>query len=249
MSRIDWLIERPIAHRGLHDAARGVVENSPEAIERACAEGYSVEFDIRETADGQAAVYHDASLERLTDCSDAVKDHSLAELETVGYRGSSDTITGLRATLDQIGGRVPAVIEIKTDWTGGSTLERHVADVLSQYGGKVGVMSFDPAAIATFRTFDPARPRGIVACAFSDAANWPELTPRQRWGLRHFTHFGATRPQFISYDANDLPSWTTIAARLIGMPVITWTIRSEAQRATALRWSDQVTFEGFEPEA
>ncbi|MCA9720594.1 MAG: hypothetical protein KC468_38380, partial [Myxococcales bacterium] len=51
-----WLLERPIAHRGLHDAAPGVTdapENSLAAIDAAIARGYAIELDVRALADGR----------------------------------------------------------------------------------------------------------------------------------------------------------------------------------------------------
>jgi glycerophosphoryl diester phosphodiesterase len=33
----------------------------------------------------------------------------------------------------------------------------------------------------------------------------------------------------------------------LGVPLLTWTIRSEAERARVLRFADQVIFEGFLP--
>ena len=51
-----------IAHRGLHDRARGVPENSLPAFECAVAGGYAIELDIHLTKDGQAVVFQAATL-------------------------------------------------------------------------------------------------------------------------------------------------------------------------------------------
>ncbi|MGE5389162.1 MAG: glycerophosphodiester phosphodiesterase family protein, partial [Hyphomicrobiales bacterium] len=62
----DWLTARPIAHRGLHDALNGVVENSIAAARAAIAASYGVECDVQRTKDGDLVVFHDDTLERLT---------------------------------------------------------------------------------------------------------------------------------------------------------------------------------------
>jgi len=67
MAGLDWLIARPIAHRGLHDEARGIVENTPSAMSAAIDANYAIEVDLHITADGEAMVYHDATLGRITD--------------------------------------------------------------------------------------------------------------------------------------------------------------------------------------
>jgi len=53
----DWLTARPIAHRGLHDLARGIVENMPGAIDAAIAGRFAIEVDIQLSADGEAMVH------------------------------------------------------------------------------------------------------------------------------------------------------------------------------------------------
>ena len=67
----DWLTARPVAHRGLHDAARGIIENMPGAAQAAIARNFSIECDIQLTGDGEAMVHHDDALGRLTEGSGA----------------------------------------------------------------------------------------------------------------------------------------------------------------------------------
>jgi glycerophosphoryl diester phosphodiesterase len=67
-----WLTERPIAHRGLHDAASGVIENTLQAAEAAIAGGFAIECDLQISADGELFVFHDDTLDRLTDARGAL---------------------------------------------------------------------------------------------------------------------------------------------------------------------------------
>src|SRR5260370_7301291 len=69
MSGLDWLIARPVAHRGLHDAGAGVIENTPSAFAASVAANYAIECDLQISADGEAMVHHDDALGRLTDGS------------------------------------------------------------------------------------------------------------------------------------------------------------------------------------
>ena len=62
----DAFLRAPIAHRGYHGGAGGA-ENSREAIARAVAKGYGIELDLQLSADGQAMVFHDETLARMTE--------------------------------------------------------------------------------------------------------------------------------------------------------------------------------------
>ena len=118
MSNLNWLVAKPIAHRGLHDKANGIVENTITAAEAAIAGGFAIECDVQLTSDGEAVVFHDFVLDRLTGQIGEVKARKAAELETIAISGSaSDTIPTLSRFLDQIGGRVPLVVEIKSRFT------------------------------------------------------------------------------------------------------------------------------------
>jgi glycerophosphoryl diester phosphodiesterase len=120
-----------------------------------------------------------------------------------------------------------------------------VADVLAGYDGPVAVMSFDPESVDTFRIRAPALPRGIVAESFQDET--PDGTSRwDHYVTRHLLHVGRTKPHFVAYCVDDLPAAAPLALRwLMGLPLLTWTVRTQAQRERARRWADQIIFEGF----
>ena len=89
MPGLDWLTARPIAHRGLHDAAAGVIENTASAFAAAIAGGYGIECDLQISADGEAMVHHDDALGRLTEGSGRLADMTAAELKAVALQGNA----------------------------------------------------------------------------------------------------------------------------------------------------------------
>jgi glycerophosphoryl diester phosphodiesterase len=105
-------------------------------------------------------------------------------------------------------------------------------------------MSFDPDIVAAVRRMSPQTIRGIVAERAFDSY-YDALPLKRQMELRTFSHIGRTRPDFVSFYFGDLPWAPVTSLRARGMPVITWTIRSADEAWTALRFSDQVTFEGF----
>ena len=148
-----WLTARPVAHRGYHDAYAGRIENSLKAAAAAVDKGFSIEADLQLSADGVPMVFHDDTLDRLTEGRGPVSARTAAELSAIPLMdGGGDTIPTLQAFLDLVAGRVPLVLEMKSDMRRGAGIAAPVADVLAGYDGPVAVMSFDPEIVAAFKT-------------------------------------------------------------------------------------------------
>jgi glycerophosphoryl diester phosphodiesterase len=244
----DWLTARPVAHRGLHDRARGIIENMPGAVSAAIAGNFAVEVDIQLSADGEAMVHHDDELGRLTDGTGALRSLTAAELKQVAFKDTPERMMTLGDLCDLTAGRVPMVIEVKSRFDGDRKLVKRMADVLAAYRGPAAGMSFDPDQVIALRELAPKLPRGIVAERHYTAEDWPEASPAQRRDMTHLRHFFRSRPHFVSYHVNDLPAvapW--IARHIFGLPLLTWTVRTSEQRERTARYADQMTFEGFVP--
>ena len=245
LRRLAWLVARPIAHRGLHDAEHGIVENTAGAFVAAMARDYAIECDLQLSADGEAMVFHDAHLDRLTTATGPVIARPAAELQAVTLRGSGDRIQTLRELLDQVNARVPLVIELKSHWNGSLALVRRTAEVIADYDGPLALMSFDPDLVTGVAEGAPRVPRGIVA--ERESVMEVRLGLARRLELRHLGHVARSRPHFLSYHADGLPYGPPRAFRQAGLPVICWTVRDAATAARARRYADQITFEGYLP--
>ena len=244
----DWLTARPVAHRGLHHAARGIIENMPAAAEGAIAGNFAIECDIQLTADGEAMVHHDDELGRLTEGTGTLKTKTAAELKQVRFKGTSERMMTLTDLCTLVAGRVPLVIEVKSHFDGDRKLVRRMAEVLSSYSGPAVGMSFDPDQVMALRELLPSRPHGVVAERDYTEKDWPDASPAQRREMTHLRHFFRTRPDFVAYWVDELPSAAPWLARnLFGCPLLTWTVRTGEQRARAARHADQMIFEGFVP--
>ncbi len=136
-----------IAHRGLapemhpehedysactsriHESEHAYMENTIPSIEAAFDLGADyVEFDVRATADGQFAVFHDDVLDCKTDSTGRLIDYSMAELKALdigyGYYTENNTYPlrgkgiGLMPSLDEVLDRFPLkgfVIDFKSN--------------------------------------------------------------------------------------------------------------------------------------
>lgn len=231
-SELARLIAKPFAHRGLHGA--GIVENSRAAFEAAIRIGHGIELDVQASADGQAIVFHDYKLERLTGRDGLVVAHKASELARLRLLGTEETIPTLGEILTLIAGRAPLLIEVKTPERDVAGLSRSVAAALSFYAGPVGVMSFNPEVGRWFARNAPARLRGLVVT--ESGRRWRGLYERPL-ALRR------SRADFLAYDLRDLPSRFATAQRLNGLPVLTWTCRTMADRARAAEHASQIIYE------
>jgi len=245
----DWLTARSVAHRGLHDAARGVIENMPAAARAAVAGNFAIECDIQLSADGEAMVHHDHELGRLTEGSGPVADKTAAELKALRFKATDEQMMTLGDLCALVAGKVPLVVEVKSHFNGDRRLVKRMAEVLSSYAGPVAGMSFDPDQVVALRDTMPKLTRGIVAQRSYNDGYWEKLTQQQRDTMLHLKHGLNTQPHFVAYWVQQLPApapW--IARNLFGCPLLAWTVRTEEQRATAARHADQMIFEGFTPE-
>lgn len=248
MTGLAWLFDRPIAHRGLHDRGVGRWENTLAAADAAIAAGYGIECDIQLTADGEAVVFHDHALDRLTNASGSVHLWKAAELGQLSIGGGPDCIPTLAAFLDRIAGRVPLIVEVKSRFDADERLAQRLVSVLERRSDRVAVKSFDPAVVGLLRRIAPTLTRGIVAQSRYDDGEWTTLSEDRRHAMANLLHWPETEPHFLSWRQADLPVAPPFLARtLAGVPVMTWTVREQAVADRVRPYADQIVFEGFRP--
>jgi glycerophosphoryl diester phosphodiesterase len=248
---LDWLTARPIAHRGLHDAAAGIVENTLSAVEAAAARNFAVEIDVQLSRDGEAMVIHDGNLFRLTGHEAIVDDLTVEQLQSLPLRGSADHIPTLWEVLQTIDDRVPILVEIKNDdpVRPDDHLTQRTLEVIGAYRGRAAIMSFDPGVLMSAKRLAPKLPRGIVADDTRDLAHYGGLSERERRNRRHILHGFETLPDFVAYHVKDLPAPGPAIARVVfDRPLLTWTVRTGQDRRRASTHADQIIFEGFDPD-
>ena len=241
-------LDRPIAHRGYHDAGAGRPENSRAAIRAAVAGGYGIEIDLQLSADGVAMVFHDYHLGRLTEGEGAIRMRDAAELSGLTLRHGSEGIPTLEEVLEIVNGEAPLLVEIK-DQDGRlgpmvGLLEQAAATVIEGYRGPLAVMSFNPNSVAAMADLLPQVPRGLTTCAFT-AEDWPILDDRTRETLAAIPDAHRTGASFISHEWRDLGSPRVSELAGEGVDILCWTVRSPEEEAQARRFAATVTFEGY----
>jgi glycerophosphoryl diester phosphodiesterase len=234
---LSWLTACPIAHRGFHDMNRSVWENTPSAFQRAIDAGYAIECDVHIAADGVPVVFHDDDLERLCGLRGDVRARTSQELGQLTIGGTADKIPSLPQLLKQVAGKVPLVIELKGRPDDDDGFADAVVECLETYEGPVALMSFDHGLLRDLKASAPRCPIGLTAEGMK-----PET---------FFIHEEAMQLglNFISYCVHHLPNAFIEAQRAQGVPIITWTVRDAEAREKTRIHGDQMTFEGFDPDA
>lgn len=248
---LEAIFARPIAHRGLHDADNGIMENSPSAVREAIDRSFGIEVDIQETADGEALVFHDYTLDRLAEGSGKVIDYSSKALEKIHMKTGTDKLWLLQDLFSLVEGKVPLVIEIKSLMRSDAQGDfvRHVVDQVAAYNGPVCIKTFDPDMLSIARDHKREVLRGIVADGAEPGRTYVSFSRVDRFILRHLLHAPRTRPNFVSYGVKDLPkAGPSLLRSVFKLPLMCWTVRTREQREIAARYADQVVFEGFDPD-
>jgi len=242
-------LTKPMAHRGLHDRKSGRPENSPAAFRAAIAGGYGIELDLQLSADGQAMVFHDDNLDRLTEETGPVRAKTAAMLGAITLRGGTDTIPTLAQVLALVDGQVPLLVEIKDQdrqvGTNVGPLEATAARMLTQYKGPVAVMSFNPHSIAAFGQNAPDLALGLVTCKFTAENEWATVAPERLQALSDISDYDRLGACFISHDRTDLGSPRVAELKASGAVILCWTVRSKDQETEARKVADNITFEGY----
>lgn len=235
MSKLAWLTERPIAHRGYHDMNRQVWENTLSAFSRAIEAGFAIECDLHYASDGVPVVFHDDDLQRVCNLPGEVRERTSAELGLLSIGGTKDKIPTLKQLLQLCDGKVPLVLELKGREGDDEGFAESVLEALEGYKGHVALMSFDHWLLRDLKALEAPYPVGLTA-----EGDKPETFFQHDEAM----HLGL---DFISYFYGHLPNPFITAQRQRGIPVITWTVRDEAARKHTFANADQMTFEGFDP--
>ena len=220
----NWLRQIPIAHRGLHDG-RHIPENSIAAFRAAADRGFAIELDIQQLADGNIVVFHDECLARATGTAGLLSDATKEQVSDLRLFETDEPIPLLPQVLELVAGKVPLLIEVKR-YRSTKPFENELAHLLASYNGPFAVMSFSANLVSWFRHQRPDFCRGLVCECLQEL---PEEALR------------SCKPHFMACSSSRLPLSDS------SIPVLVWTVRSEAEHRAHSGLADNIIFEGFIP--
>ena len=231
------------AHRGLHDARRGVVENTLPAFIAARDAGLSMELDVQFSSDGQIVVFHDDDLKRLAGDPRKVRQLTLEQLQALPLLGRQDArIPTLRQVLGAVDGRAPLLIEVKNG-NRNARLCRALMAELEGYRGEYIVESFNPLIVAWFRFHAPQVVRGQLVDALPGYL--PAVNLLAGLFMAGMLANFVARPDFIAYNANAPRFFAPHMQRfLFRTPMAAWTVRDKKLAALIQERGEMSIFEG-----
>lgn len=230
------LFTRPIAHRGLWD--NSIIENSIPAYQNAVKNGYPIEIDIYSSKDGTLFCFHDKTLKRMTGADGYIFDKTEKELLSLRLNGSTQTIPTLKQVLDCVNGKVPLLIELK-DQPDHSYIDKFVK-IMKNYNGEFAVQAFNPLYIKKIKQLAPEFIRGILGTDEKVEGT----TPFTRYVIKKMPLNFLIKPDFISYKYSAFPLKKRKTKNKL---LLAWTITDQLSADTALKYADNIIFEGFVP--
>ncbi len=232
-----FLTNKMFAHRGLWD--KDSPENSLSAFKKAVENGFGIELDVNPIEDGTPVVFHDSKLSRMTGEDGYIQNLNIEELEKIKLLKSNEKIPTLKEVLKLVNGKVPLLIEIKSQQKVGE-LEKKVFELLKNYKGEYAIQSFNPFSLQWFYENAPKIWRGQLSSYFKgEKLGIFKKAVLKRLKVKKISHF-----DFVSYDIKNIPNRFT---KKLSVPLLTWTVQNQEQYIKALQHTDNVIFDSFIP--
>ena len=233
MKDLSFLTSNIIAHRGLHDINKGIPENSMKAFTEAIKNKLLIELDVHVLKDGNVVAFHDNNLKRMTGIDKNIKDMNYEDLANLKLQNTNQNIPLFKDVLKLIDGKVPVIIELKSD-VKHFVLEKKVISLLKDYHGKFAVKSFNPFSIRYFKKYCPGMIRGIIISDYK----------KKRKLINNHLLLLLSKPDFISYDIR--ASHNRIKRLRKKRLVLGWTIRKQADFINNKEYFDNLICENID---
>ena len=240
---------RLFAHRGLHDNRSDAPENSMAAFRKAVEAGCGIELDVQLTGDGVPVIFHDFTLQRVCNAPGLVKDYTYAELRKFRLFDSGEKIPALKDFLRMVDGRVPLIVEYKSEDTDMSVCRR-IAPLLKAYKGTYCIESFNPLVLFWYRKHHPEVMRGQLSDGFIHDKKYQTLTKLPTvFPLQFLLANFLLKPDFIAYNCLYEGNLSRRLCRnLFKAKAAAWTVKSREQLAKAAPDFDVFIFDSFLPD-
>ena len=242
MKDLSWLKTHLIAHRGLHTRDGSIPENSRPAFLEAIDLGYAIECDLNVLGDGTVVVFHDGNMNRLCGKNIKLSDVTYNMIKDISYLNTEFKILSLNDLLNLVDGKVPLLIELKP-FGNYDILCEHTMALLKTYGGSYALFSFHPKIVYWLKKHYPSVIRGQIS-SFFKADNMHKIN---KCFAKKMIFNRFTKPDFISYDINDLPNKYADKAAKKGLTVLSFAAQSQLEFDRIKARYDNVVFEYFLP--
>lgn len=226
---MNWLNKLPIAHRGLHNNANNIYENTKESFLAAVNENYAIECDVVLSKDHEVVVFHDENLKRLCNLDKNVSSLTMNELRSLKIYESNSNIISLDEMLHVVSAHVPIIIEIKGKFT--PFIEERIQEIIRSYRGPIALKTFNLKSVEWLIKFLPYVYKGLVIDS----------------NTNNFEAILDLNIDFVSCDIEFIESNLVDRMKKKGLPIITWTVDNEDKKKKANLIADNIIFENIRP--
>lgn len=237
-----WLFDRPIAHRGLHDDK--FPENSLPAYDEACKLNYNIEIDTHLTKDGHVVVHHDDNLKRICGYDKKICDCTLEEIKALRLCGTEYTVPTLKEVLDCVAGRTGILCEIKGLKPFDYSIAKGTIEAINGYDGPIALQSFNFGAVKYAKKRCDLPVGELCTWSSMDDTNY-RWTPANFMGKMWICRY--SHPDFISYNVKacdrKLPPNKYIVKWRHKLPILFWTIDTDEKLEDAQKYANNIIFE------
>ncbi|WNB92204.1 glycerophosphodiester phosphodiesterase family protein [Bacillus sp. NEB1478] len=214
-----------VAHRG---ASGYAPENTMAAFQKSVdMKADYIELDVQETKDGKLVVIHDVTLDRTTNGTGYVKDHTLQEIRQLDAGSSfsskyaGEKVPTFEEVLDKFRGKTGILIELKATYYY-PDIEQKVAKALKERqmdlpkNSQIIIQSFEFDAVKKMDELLPAVPDGVLT------GNSADLTDEKLAEISAYAEYvnpyqGLINPPIVK-KVHDM-----------GMGVMGWTVRKQEE--------------------
>ena len=222
-------LDRPIAHRGLHDK-KLIIENSLEAFENAMEHNLAIECDIVLSKDKEIIVFHDYDLKRMCGINSNINDLSTNEIRKLKLLDTDCKIPSLDEMLHLVDGQTPILIEIKSGFN--PEIEERLIEIIRAYNGEIALQSFDYKMCEWFKINAPFYKTGLI-------------TSNDNIDFKEISHLGIN---FLAVDVEKISMRNIQSIRKENIPLLTWTINSTEKYNLSKKFADNIIFEDIHNE-
>lgn len=233
------------AHRGLFDPDEGIPENSMKAFALAVENGYGIELDVHITSDGHLVVIHDSDTTRVCGEKHIIEQMTLSQIADLRLSDTAEIIPQFEEVLKLIAGKVPLIVEIKSESGPIEALCQKVFSVLTDYRGAYCVESFNPTVVRWFRKSAPRIIRGQLAGRMLHMGKKITVVT---FLLQHYLLNFLGRPDFMAYELEASGQFVFRFVKKLFRPYLfAWTVRTTEDLIKAEMNYDLVIFESIRP--
>ena len=243
----DTLRKFRYAHRGLHNSAEGIPENSMAAFRLAAEQGYGIELDVHLTKDGRLAVIHDNSLLRTAGVDVKAKDLTAEELSQYRLEGTEEKILFLEEVLPLFEGKAPIIVELKAEGNSAALTEA-ACKVLDQFKTDYCIESFHPQPLMWLKKHRPEICRGQLSQNFCTSKEGTGLGKAADFAMTNLLTSFLTVPDFIAYNHQHRDNFSlSLAKAFWQVQEVSWTIRTPEDMERCEDEGSLSIFENFKP--